>query len=143
MDLDVGCGPFMLGDVNVDVRTYPKKPFCEFLKASAEYLPFRDNSFAKVISYDCIEHVPDPFKMMLELVRVSSWYVEVKTPHWTSLLAHNKDHKWIIPRKWFERFCRKYKLGFLIYVEPPVGLAVTKVMIWRKEFMRRSTMAIC
>ena len=93
--LDCGCGSRPKGDVNVDCfrggwnrqeadqdrgeYVNPKK-ISNYVVASAEYLPFCDGVFDLVYSSHTIEHVPDPFKMFRELVRVSNRKVVVKCP---------------------------------------------------------------
>lgn len=39
--------------------------------ADAQHLPFADNSFDVVISYDVLHHVSDPYQMAREMLRVS------------------------------------------------------------------------
>lgn len=41
-----------------------------FVVADAQVLPFNDNQFDFVISCECLEHVPDPQKMLNEIYRV-------------------------------------------------------------------------
>lgn len=47
-----------------------KAPTSSFLVADAQALPFTDNCFDFVISCECLEHVPEPQKMLDELYRV-------------------------------------------------------------------------
>lgn len=94
--LDVGCGVYPTGDVNCDLYlndvghrvnyTYspselPAKAVKNFVLADAQHLPFKDNAFSEVNSDHLIEHVPDPFLMLRELVRVCSDKLVVKCPH--------------------------------------------------------------
>lgn len=89
--LDVGSGEFgiftYLGrDYNV-VGTdldFGKKREGNFtmVKASAEKLPFEDNSFPAVVSVDMLEHLPKRIreKSISEMIRVSSRYVIISSP---------------------------------------------------------------
>jgi ubiquinone/menaquinone biosynthesis C-methylase UbiE len=94
LTLDVGCGYFPQGDVNVDVdiktsfhhrghiltREKAKK-ISNFVLADAEHLPFRDNSFYKSTCFHTIEHLKNPLKCLRELIRVTKCMVTVKCPH--------------------------------------------------------------
>lgn len=76
--LDVGCGGSAQGDVNVDV--YIPQPIPKnFILASAELLPFKDNSFDIVRSAYVIEHNLLPTEMIKEHFRVSSQMVKTYT----------------------------------------------------------------
>jgi hypothetical protein len=98
MILEVGCGYFPSGDVNLDLfpgptghrpgkvesegSALPTKIIPNFIKADAMHLPFRDNAFSEVCSFHVIEHVPKPIMMLDEMVRVSAWKVTLRFPHW-------------------------------------------------------------
>jgi len=84
--LDVGCGDRPRGDVNCDIEL--RKNIPNFVLCSAEYLPFRENSFDIVTSFYVIEHIPNIYKFLSELYRVSRksilittdnilWYVDI------------------------------------------------------------------
>lgn len=79
--LDIGCGDgeytslFCKNNnkvVGIDVRNYVNPVFkkFEFIQANAEKLPFSDNSFNLVISFDVIEHIKDDEKAIKEIYRV-------------------------------------------------------------------------
>lgn len=74
--LDVGCGGAAQGDVNCDI--YIPNPIPQnFVLASAELLPFKDNAFDIVRSAYVIEHNLYPIEMIKEHLRVSN--VKIKT----------------------------------------------------------------
>lgn len=76
--LDVGCGDNAKGDVNVDVYIpNPLPP--NFLLASAELLPFKDNTFDIVRSAYVIEHNLFPVQMIKEHFRVCRKKVKIYT----------------------------------------------------------------
>jgi len=76
--LDVGCGGNAQGDVNADI--YIPDPIPEnFVLASAELLPFRDNSFDVVRSAYVIEHNLFPTEMIKEHFRVCKKTVKTYT----------------------------------------------------------------
>lgn len=53
--------------INFGKKMYPQ---INFKVASAEKLPFKDNSFDLVLFYETIEHVEDPLKSLTEIRRV-------------------------------------------------------------------------
>jgi len=98
MILDVGCGHDPRGDVNVDLfvkatkhrsddqrkledKDLDPKFIPNLIRASGEYLPFRDNCFDFVISTHTIEHALNPFAFIREAIRVSKDRVEITCPH--------------------------------------------------------------
>ena len=66
MILDVGCGGRPRGDINVD--TDPNSD--ANIIASAEHLPFRDNSFDAVLFRGLLHHLKDPEAACREMTRV-------------------------------------------------------------------------
>jgi len=87
--LDVGCGDDPKGDVNVDVyipSTLPKN----FILASAELLPFKNNSFDVVRSAYAIEHNLFPIEMIKEHFRVCSKKVKIYTDNsdWLGIIVY-------------------------------------------------------
>ena len=90
MILDVGCGCSPIGNVNVDLmvadadQRWDLNPrgISNFIKASAEFLPFQDNSFDLVHSSHLLEHLEDPFLAVKEFLRVSRRIVKIILPFW-------------------------------------------------------------
>lgn len=68
--LDVGCGEHPKGDVNVDIYTPSNIPK-NFILASAEYLPFRKNTFDLVHSSYVIEHCLNPAQFIEDQIHCS------------------------------------------------------------------------
>jgi SAM-dependent methyltransferase len=111
--LDVGCGGRPTGDVNVDLiveRTGHRDKnlpalrtggIPNFILASAEYLPLRNECFQTVYCSHTIEHVEHPFQLLKELLRVSSSRVTVKCPFWLTDPTSNKFHKNRFSIGWF------------------------------------------
>lgn len=89
--LDVGCGRDPRGDVNIDIyRPAEMNPHTEkppiryvpnFILADAHYLPFRAKVFDRVLCYEVLEHLRNPWKALKEMVRVCREEVEITTPH--------------------------------------------------------------
>lgn len=65
--------------------------------ASAQELPFRDNSFNVVIIKHIVEHLPDPQRAIQELARVTGagGTLILATPNLDSLLKPWKGDRWI------------------------------------------------
>lgn len=86
----MGCGGSPIGDVNVDLLVpgshlkWDQNPhgFRNFVRAAAEFLPFRDNSFDLVFSSHLLEHLEDPKAAVKEFLRVSRNQVQVILPFW-------------------------------------------------------------
>jgi len=98
MILDVGCGHRFSGDVNLDLfieathhrslnqRKVDDKPLDvksipNFVKGTAEDLPFRSRVFDEVVCFHTLEHIPNVGKALRELVRVSGEVVRIVVPH--------------------------------------------------------------
>lgn len=90
--LDVGCGNNPRGHINVDVftdasfhRSSDWRPIdtsgIVFIKASGEYLPFKNNVFDMVFSSNVMEHVKHPLRFLRECYRVCKAIVKVIVPH--------------------------------------------------------------
>ena len=88
--LDVGSGEFGLATYSrglfavtgTDVDFGNKKGNFKIVKASAESLPFADNSFTAVVSVDMLEHLPSQIreKAVSEMVRVAKDGVYLSFP---------------------------------------------------------------
>lgn len=83
MILDVGCGASPKGDVNVDLHfKYPcqngkiRMDIC----ADAHYLPFRNRVFSKVIAFEVLEHLKNPYGALLEFKRVAKHEILLTVP---------------------------------------------------------------
>lgn len=86
MLLDVGCGSQPKGDVNCDLllehhdlREKPKT-ILNFVKCSAEFLPFISKSFEEVYCSHLLEHLEDYSQALQELKRVAAHRVTVILP---------------------------------------------------------------
>jgi SAM-dependent methyltransferase len=95
MNLDVGCGHSPKGDVNIDLhikatshrnRTVEldedldTKKIPNFVKADANFLPFRPRMFKKVFMYEVLEHFDVPKQVLSEIRKVL-------TPHGVLILS--------------------------------------------------------
>ncbi len=113
--LDVGCGDNPQGDVNCDVKSYWNdqigdqrgcyfvnvKKIPNFVQCDAKYLPFRDETFTKVIASHVIEHVNDLSMFLKEVFRVAKEEVEIKCPHRLCSQAKMPHHVRYFNRQWF------------------------------------------
>ena len=95
--LDVGCGHYPEGSVNVDLYRKASahrsadqskvedwdlevEKIPNFVQADGRVLPFPDGTFDHVISNQCIEHIADAEVFLTELLRVSRYTVEISCP---------------------------------------------------------------
>lgn len=94
--LDIGCGTGYItniirkelnlsivgSDLNFERISFAQKNFCEEVCiADIMKLPFRDNSFDKVIASEIIEHICSPETALKEINRVSKRYAIITVPH--------------------------------------------------------------
>jgi len=77
--LDVGCGPgkfrFLLGNDTIsyyglDPIVLPEVRDFRFVRALAEYIPFRDNTFSHIVIMSALDHFRDIDTFLKEAVRV-------------------------------------------------------------------------
>ena len=93
MKLDVGCGAYPRGDVNVDLFVgatphseagwviMPKK-IPNFVRCDANELPFKDKVFSESFCSHLIEHKGvKPIRLIKEMLRVTNGNVELRIPH--------------------------------------------------------------
>lgn len=131
--LDVGCGNNPCGTVNIDID---RESSADVI-ASAEYLPFRNDTFNLVRSFHVLEHVNEPAKMMLEMLRVTQNCVHVIMPHRLSPGSKDKRHKGFFTQTWFKRFSNRYHVpcsirfmfGFSRNLPIPIHIYLD-VMLW-------------
>lgn len=118
--LDVGCGAFPQGDVNVDFdiqtafhhRSYVlnskvAKAMPNFVLADAYHLPFPNKTFSRTKCFHTLEHVKHPLKLIKELIRVTRGIVIIKCPHryWR---PQRESHVQYFNVKWFAQALRGY-----------------------------------
>ena len=77
--LDVGCGPgkfrFLLGNDNItyyglDPIVLPEVEDCRFVRALAEYIPFKDNTFSHIVIMSALDHFRKIDTFLKEAIRV-------------------------------------------------------------------------
>lgn len=127
MILDVGCGSDWLGDVNTDIQRYCPTP--NFLKSTALKLPFKSDCFSEVVCRQMIEHNADPFKVLMELVRVSNNVIVVETMDYKGELCFSKKN-----REWFKQnHVSKLSFGWFRVAAKVLNCQITKeyVITWR------------
>jgi len=126
MKLDVGCGHYPKGDVNIDLYVKPTqhrsgdqrfltdtplntKEIPNFVQADACHLPFRNDCFDEVVSHHTIEHVSKPLKMLKEIVRVTkiNGLIIIVCPHRYAEREKCPMHKHMINIKWLDQAFKK------------------------------------
>ncbi len=97
MILDVGCGAHLWGDVGVDLGPKVLAVDSGYITkanvyASAEYLPFRDDSFEVVHFVGLLHHLHRPEKAWAEMVRVSRDLIVGEEPSKFNLWAYRDPY---------------------------------------------------
>lgn len=124
--LDVGCGDRPRGNVNCDlfmgytphttkkrIRYINPKTIPNFVKCSANFLPFKDKSFHISYCFDVLEHKGVNFsKAFFELVRVTQRTVKFRVPHrfyreskfhWSCKWHANRPFSVLSIEKWLKK----------------------------------------
>jgi ubiquinone/menaquinone biosynthesis C-methylase UbiE len=102
--LDIGCGNSPKGDVNCDLyvgetphlmneetAVEPKK-IPNFVRCSAEFLPFKDKSFDIVNASEVLEHIINPPSLIEEMKRISRETVTIDVPNLRRFFAEENPH---------------------------------------------------
>ncbi|MEL7296048.1 MAG: methyltransferase domain-containing protein [Pseudomonadota bacterium] len=125
-DLNICCGKFDGGGVNVDIVRHADLP--NFVRVDNVYqLPFDDQQFDTVLCSHTAEHVDDPDRFDRELRRVGKTVVYVLPPVWDLAAALNVlEHRWIFLslRKVHYRLPRRVKLPFARRLQATIGQRV-------------------
>jgi ubiquinone/menaquinone biosynthesis C-methylase UbiE len=100
-------GHSFLGKVNIDIR-YPRIRINNFLLASAEYLPFKNNIFSFAFSGHVLEHLTNPLLAIRESNRVSKGVLHIYPNFFGCLSSH--DHKQITLKNRF------YDMPFILRI---------------------------
>jgi len=111
--LNLGCGKFKLpGYHNVD--SWPEAEPDQFVDLDKRPLPFADNSFDEVRADHVLEHLNNPFGVMLELHRACAHgaLIKIKVPHFSRGMTH-ADHKRCFDVTFPYYFNPKFRAGFL------------------------------
>lgn len=129
--LDIGCGlgyfiyylrRFGVEAYGVEFSDYARNnalPFVrEFIKpGDVRSLPFEDNFFDLVTSFDVLEHIPkhEIKKAIAECTRVSKRYqfhkIYTRENIWLPVFhGHDPSHVSVLPRAWWEKIWRAFRL---------------------------------
>ena len=119
--LDVGCGDgfstYYMHEHVADIwavdhsrrmlSRHPLKKNGRVSRANALRLPFADNTFDLVYSWEMLHHISDPLLAVAEMARVSRRYILVAEPNRShpaqlAFALVDREHRWVL------RFARKY-----------------------------------
>lgn len=100
--LNVGCGNLGVDGVNLDYNINMKPD----ILADFRWLPFRDESFDYVVTFDVIEHTHTPDKLIKEIERVSGKGYVIETLDFDKCPGNWKadpTHKFYVNKEVFKR----------------------------------------
>lgn len=111
--LNLGCGKYKLpGYHNID--SWPEAEPDQFVDLEQFPLPFPDDHFKEVKADHVLEHLNNPFGIMLELHRICAHdaIIRIKVPHFSRGMTH-ADHKRCFDVTFPYYFNPDFKSGYL------------------------------
>jgi ubiquinone/menaquinone biosynthesis C-methylase UbiE len=106
--LDVGCGDVPKGDVNLDLFYYGRGK--NFVFGEAHHLPFKDETFIKVYSKHCLEHLESPLTFFKEAKRVLKRGGKLECIYPTDTMLTKKTIHNLLNLHWSSAFNWKRKM---------------------------------
>lgn len=159
--LDVGCSgrDDELHDTINEKKVYGldieiRQPKLRKIKADAQEMPLKSNSFDTIVAGELVEHLPKPVKFLEETKRVlkSGGIIIITTPNKNSLLNkifksyYTKSHQYLFDTKTIKSVIKKYftieTFACLPYTEPyllgPTGASLILFRKFIHYFLPRS-----
>jgi len=157
MILDIGCGVFPKGNVNIDLylnetkhrvnkQIINPKSISNFIKATVYNLPFIEKTFETVCMHHVFEHLKNPKKALLEMLRVCIKEIILVVPHRfakKSLFRYKicEAHEQIFTQTSLSEWLRSLNLSFEIEVKykdlPHTFIPIIKLPHVIKVWIRR------
>jgi ubiquinone/menaquinone biosynthesis C-methylase UbiE len=131
LDIAAGCGQFVFRANDIGFECYGLEPeqwkmefirnkitvlnkqeavFCKFVSGIGENIPFPDEYFDAVTSYQTLEHVQDPFQVVSEMVRVTKegGVILIRCPDYRSTYEAHYHLPWmpLMPKSFAEAYLR-------------------------------------
>lgn len=155
MILDVGCGIYPKGNVNVDLMVSKDRHnihgdvaeinphlIPNFIKADASHLPFKTKCFSAVVSYHTLEHIDNPESAVKEMFRVSKANVKIVVPYWLTGILHaiwrpskrewlKKHHKRTYNRKKVLQLIKPYNSFHRVYYR---FISLPHALLWKLKY---------
>jgi len=90
--------------INQECVNFMERKGLKAVLGNAENLPFEDKSFDYIFCFQCIEHIPNPLKVLDELGRVVKEKVFISVPYTENTIIYNLNY-WINLKKdsWREK----------------------------------------
>ena len=101
---DLVAADFSPKAVEIAQRRLAGLPHCDVVVADIQAMPYETETFDVAMSLETLEHVPDPDRGLLELVRVAKvgGRVIVTTPNYLSLVGLSRVYRKLIGRPYHE-----------------------------------------
>jgi ubiquinone/menaquinone biosynthesis C-methylase UbiE len=106
--LDVGCGDVPKGDVNLDLFYYGRGK--NFVVGEAHHLPFKAETFVRVYSKHCLEHLENPLVFFEEAKRILKKDGVLECVYPTDTMLTKKTIHNLLNLRWSSAFKWKRKL---------------------------------
>lgn len=103
LTLNIGCGGneiYSFHDFGCDVMADIAKPIIKinnFVMCDVSFLPFKSNTFSKVVASHLIEHLSNPSQALKEMKRIVNGVIILHYPKiYSPFLYFDPEHRWMI-----------------------------------------------
>ena len=117
--------------MKIEENQYPKEWINNFIDGHGEKLPYKDNYFDCVSSYQTLEHVQNIEKCLIELIRVTkkNGFIHIKCPNYSSTFEGHYKLPWLYV---FSKFPSLAKCYLRVLNRPILGLETINDITYKK-----------